>query len=362
MSRKFVPALLALAVALAVAAPVSAQQGRKLTTAEIAMLSGPDRQRILEEGARAEKELMFYTSLIVDQIVRPLAAGFEKKYPFVKVAYLRNNSSQLLQKILAEGKAGSTQADVVAASVGASLKRTNMLQPFRSPELAAYPKEYLDPDNLLAPTRFAYQGIGFNTRLVKPEEAPQTYEDLLDPKWRGRMIWSTSTDTGGPFFISHVRKIMGEQKAMEYLKKLSQQKIATSGSSIRAILDQVIAGEHAIGVSMALHHIAISKAKGAPVDGTIPAPVMARGGEIVLLKDAPHPHAAMLFIDYALSKEGQELFRDAQYYPARGGVEALPSMKPFTPRLLGKAESIVADEELDALRSRSVEIFRQLFR
>lgn len=358
------PALASIVVLFGIAAnaALGPAQAASRTIAEIATLSGPDRQQILEDGARQEKELMFYTSLIVDQVVRPLAAGFEKKYPFVKVNFLRNNSTQILQRILAEGKARSVQADVVAASVGASLKKTGYIQAFNSPELAAFPKNYLDPDNLLAPTRFAYQGIGYNTRMVKAEEAPQTYEDLLDPKWRGKMVWSTSTDTGAPFFISHVRRIMGEDKALDYLKKLSTQKIAVSGSSIRAILDQVIAGEYAIGISMALHHIAISKEKGAPVGGGIPEPVMARGGEIVLLKGAPHPHAGMLFLDYILSKEGQAIFAEAQYYPARTDVPAIASMKPYTPRLLGKSESIIADEDLDELRPRSVEIFQQLFR
>ncbi len=332
------------------------------SVADIANLSGPDRQKNLEEGAKQEKEVMFYTSLIVDQVVRPLADGFEKKYPFLKVVYLRNNSTQILQRILAGGKARSVQADVVAASVGASLKKTGFIQAFNSPELAAYPREYLDPDNLLAPTRFAYQGIGFNTRLVKEDEAPQTYEDLLDPKWRGKMVWSTSTDTGAPFLISHIRKFMGEEKAREYLQKLATQKIAVSGSSIRAILDQVIAGEYTIGISMALHHVAISKEKGAPVGGTILGAVPARGGGVVLLKGSPHPHAAMLFLDYVLSKEGQAIFAEAQYYPARPDVPAIKSMQPYTPRLLNKAESILSDEELDELRPKSVEIFKELFR
>ena len=361
--RLFRPAIVAMSILAAVAAPgLSAAWGASRSVAEIANLSGPDRQQILEAGARQEKEVMFYTSLIVDQVVRPLADGFEKKYPFLKVVYLRNNSTQLVQRILAEGKARAVQADVVAASVGSIMKKTGYIQAFQSPELVQYPKEYLDPDGFLAPTRFAYQGIGYNTKAVKAEEAPQTYEDLLDPKWRGRMIWSQSTDTGAPFFISHIRKIMGEDKALDYLKKLAGQKIAVSGSSIRAILDQVIAGEHDIGISMALHHIAISKEKGAPVGGSIPAPVMARGGEIVLLKGAPHPHAAMLFLDYVLSKEGQAAFAEAQYYPARPDVPAIASMQPYTPRLLNKAENIIADEELEELRPRSVELFQQLFR
>jgi ABC-type Fe3+ transport system substrate-binding protein len=124
----------------------------------------------------------------------------------------------------------------------------------------------------------------------------------------------------------------------------------------------VIAGEYPIGVSMALHHIAISKDKGAPVDAGIPAPVMARGGEIVLLKGAPHPYTAMLFLDYVLSKEGQAIFAEAQYFPARPDVPTIASMKPYTPRGLGKAVSVVSDEELDNLRPRSVELFKQLFR
>ena len=361
--RLFRPAIIVMSIVAAVAAPgLSAAWAASRSVSDVANLSGPDRQQILEQGARQEKEVMFYTSLIVDQVVRPLAEGFEKKYPFIKATYLRNNSTQILQRILAEGKARANQADVVAASVGASLKKTGFIQAFQSPELVAYPKEYLDPENLLAPTRFAYQGIGYNTKAVKPEEAPQTYEDLLDPKWRGRMIWSQSTDTGAPFFISHIRKIMGEEKGLDYLKKLATQKIAVSGSSIRAILDQVIAGEHDIGISMALHHIAISKEKGAPVGGSIPAPVMARGGEVVLLKGAPHPHAAMLFLDYVLSQEGQAIFAEAQYYPARPDVPAIVSMQPYTPRLLGKSESIIADEDLDELRPRSVEIFQDIFR
>ena len=117
--RLFRPAIIAMSIIAAVVAPgLTAAWAATRSVAEIANLSGPDRQQILEAGARQEKEVMFYTSLIVDQVVRPLADGFEKKYPFLKVVYLRNNSTQLVQRILAEGKARAVQADVVAASVG----------------------------------------------------------------------------------------------------------------------------------------------------------------------------------------------------------------------------------------------------
>jgi ABC-type Fe3+ transport system substrate-binding protein len=331
------------------------------TVADIAQLASPDRQRILEDGAKAEGEVLLYTSLVVQQAVEPIKAGFERKYPFLKLAFVRANSAQLVQRVMAENRARANKSDVVIAGAGPALAQTGFAQPFASPALAAYPKDHIGPNNVYAPTRFSYQGIGFNTRLVKPNEAPQTYQDLLDPKWRGKMVWSNSQDTGAPFFITEVRQFMGEDKALDYLKRLGRQKIAVQSASIRSVLDQVIAGEYAIGISMALHHIAISQSKGAPVGGTAPDPVMARAEYIALIKAAPHPYAAMLLVDFVLSEEGQRILANAQYFPAHPGVPPLPAMRAYIPRNMGKAESIVDDDVLDRERARSTELFRQLF-
>jgi iron(III) transport system substrate-binding protein len=176
------------------------------------------------------------------------------------------------------------------------------------------------------------------------------------------MVWSNSPDTGAPFFITQVRQFMGEDKALAYLEKLSRQDMAVQSASLRAVLDQVIAGEYAIGVSMALHHVAISQAKGAPVGGTMPEPVMARAEDMLLMKAAPHPHAAMLLIDYVLSEEGQRMFAQAQYFPAHPGVPPLPEMRPFVPAHAGKRESIVDDETEERERPRSMEIYQRLFK
>jgi ABC-type Fe3+ transport system substrate-binding protein len=349
-------------VALFVAAlALSAQPTDARSVAEVAQLATPDRTQALEEGARAEGRVLLYTSLVVQQAAEPLKAAFEKRYPFVKLDFLRASSSQLLQRILAENRSGGNRSDVVIAGAGPAIAKTGYAQPFRSPMLAPYPPEHIGPDAVYAAIRFSYQGIGYSTRLVPEGQAPQTYEDLTDPRWRGKMVWSTSPDTGAPFFITQVRQFMGEDKALAYLEKLGKQDIAVQSASLRAVLDQVIAGEYAIGISMALHHVAISHAKGAPVGGTMPEPVMARAEDILLLKSAPHPHAAMLLIDYVLSEEGQRMFAAAQYFPAHPGVPPLPEMRAFVPSHAGKRESIVDDETQERERARSTELFRKLF-
>jgi ABC-type Fe3+ transport system substrate-binding protein len=348
--------------AIAVAAALWAPQVSARTVAEVAQLAGPERTQALEDGARAEGKVVLYTSLVVQQAAEPLKAAFETRYPFVTLEFLRANSAQLLQRILAENRAGGNRSDVVIAGAGPAIANTGFAQPFRSPMLAPYPPDHIGPGNVYAAVRFSYQAIGYSTRLVRDDEAPQTYEDLLDPKWRGKMVLSTSPDTGAPFFITQVRQFMGEEKGLAYLTALSRQNIALQSASLRAVLDQVIAGEYAIGISMAMHHVAISKAKGAPVGGTMPDPVMARAEDILLLKAAPHPHAAMLLIDFVLSEEGQKMFAEAQYFPAHPGVPPLPEMRAFVPATAGKHESIVDDETMERERARSNDLFQKLFK
>jgi ABC-type Fe3+ transport system substrate-binding protein len=362
MVRRRRAAALAVAVAVIAASVVGVgHRAAARTAAEIAQLDSPDRQRLLEEGARAEGQVLLYTSLVVQQAAEPLKAAFERRYPHVKLSYFRASSAQLLQRILAENRAGANKSDVVIAGAGPAISKTGFAQPFRSPELAPYPPDHIGPDTLYAAIRFSYQGIAYNTRLVHADEAPQTYEDLTDPKWRGKMVWSTSPETGAPFFITEVRQFMGEDKALTYIKALARQDIAVQSASIRAVLDRVIAGEYAIGISMALHHIAISESKGAPIGGTIPDPVMARAEDVLMLKAAPHPYAAMLLIDFVLSEAGQKVFADAQYFPAHPGVPPLPEMRRYVPRNAGKRELILDDDTLDRERPRSTELFRQYF-
>ena len=149
-------------------------------------------------------------------------------------------------------------------------------------------------------------------------------QDLLDPKWRGKMAWNgfpTSSGMGG--FVGTVLAEMGEEKGTAYLRELAKQNVAPLRGSAREVLDQVIAGEYPIALQIFNHHAVISAKKGAPVDWIKMEPVTGTLSVISIHKNAPHPNAAKLLVDFIISKEGQEVFRDADYITAHPDVPAL---------------------------------------
>jgi ABC-type thiamine transport system substrate-binding protein len=175
-----------------------ASSARAASVEEIALYNKPDRQKILVDGARKEGKVTWYTTLIVDQLVRPVKEAFEKKYPFLQVEYFRGNSDRLVQKMIAEYQAKRYEADLTDGTVTAPLvKRVGYLQRFYSPYLAEYPPELKDPQGYWGVSNVYYFSLGYNTRMVKPNEVPKTYEDLLNPRWKGQMMWSTSRGSGG---------------------------------------------------------------------------------------------------------------------------------------------------------------------
>ncbi len=155
---------------------------------------------------------------------------------------------------------------------------------------------------------------------------------------------------------------MGEKKAAAYLKKLAKQNIVTIPGSIRSVLDRVIAGEHEVMISAALHHVAISAGKGAPIASTAFEPMIGRMGYVMIMKTAPHPHAAMLFIDYLVSEEGQNILRQAKYLPAHPKVDPLPMMQNIVPRFNGLKQNLMGPDKLGKERKKSRKIYKKLFK
>jgi iron(III) transport system substrate-binding protein len=300
------------------------------TVADVALLKSADREKILIEGAKKEGTLTFYTGLIVDQVVRPVKAAFEKEYPFLQVEFFRGNSDRLAQKMLSEYQAKRYEVDVVSGSSAATiLLRAGVMQRFYSPPIAEYPAELKDANGFWGSTNVYFMTLGYNTKMVKARELPKTYEDLLDPRWKGQMMWSTSRGSGAPQFIGNILLTKGEEAGKAYLQKLKQQNVAKSTASARQILDLVIAGEYPMAIQIFNHHAYISKKAGAPVDWQPLEPVTATINSIGLAKNAPHPHASMLFLDFVLSKKGQKVFQAANYLPAHPDIPALqPDLKP----------------------------------
>jgi iron(III) transport system substrate-binding protein len=347
----------------AIALVLGATSAHALTNEEIFSYDKPDRQQMLIEGAKKEGEVVLYSALIVNQMLRPLTAGFMKKYPFVKMSYWRADSEQLVPKLSAEARANSAVADVFEGSGGGEIAvEAGLTLPFNSPELAAYPKMYLDPKRHLAPTRLSYFSLAYNTKLVPAEKVPKTYEALLDPQWKGKMAWPYA-NTGRYLFLINLRTAWGEDKAMAYFKKLSEQKIINFASgSARTLVDRVIAGEYPIAINIYAHHPLISAAKGAPVNSQLLDPVPSAAGTVAAVKASRHPHAAMLLVDFMLSKEGQEIMSKAHYFPARPDVEAAPQLAGIVPRKAGYKENFVNPQQLKDKIESTDKILQELFR
>ena len=297
---------------------------------EIALMKSPNREKILIEGAKKEGKVMFYTGLIVDQVVRPVKDAFEKEYPFIQVDFFRANAERLAQRMLAEYQSKRYEVDLVSGSSAATiLQRAGMMQRFYSPPIAEYPPELKDPKGFWGSTNVYFMTLGYNTRLVKPNELPKSYEDLLNPRWRGQTMWSTSRGSGAPQFIGNILISKGQEAGKSYLQKLKQQNIAKSTASARQILDLVIAGEYPMAIQIFNHHAYISKTAGAPVEWHPLEPVTATNNAVGIAKHAPHPHASMLFLDFMLSRKGQRVFQAANYLPAHPEVAALQAdLKP----------------------------------
>lgn len=352
----------ALTLSILIATTVFAKsQAGAATVEEIALLKGPERQKVLEQGARKEGRLLWYGTLIVDQLMRPVKAAFEKEYPFIQVEFFRGNSERVAQKVIEEYQARRHDVDIVDGTTSPTMvKKAGFMQRFFSPHLAEYPPELKDPQGFWGVTNLYFMTLGYNTRMVKPNEVPKSWEDLLNPKWRGQIIWSTSRGSGAPVFIGNILAAMGQKAGMAYLEKLAKQNVAKSTASARALLDLVIAGEYPLVINIFNHHAAISRKAGAPSEWQPMEPVAAPVNTVGLAKNSPHPHAAMLFIDFVLSRKGQKVFQDVSYLPAHPEMAAKePELKPGGGRFK-KASYLNPELQFDK-GDEWVDLFQKLF-
>lgn len=287
----------------------------------------------LVAAARKEGEVVWYSSLVVNQASRPIVAAFEKEYPGIKVRLTSGTANDLLLKLLAEGRAGAPRADVSHAGSGLStLLKAGLIAPFTPVEAKRYPAQYKDPNGYWTGQVVSFLVPAINTDQVKPADEPHSWNDLLNPKWRGKIAWAQQMTQGGPpGLIGATLATMGPDAGMAYLRKLSQQKIVNVPANQRVVLDQVIAGEYPIALSTFSHHSEVSAKKGAPVKWLKFEYTVGTVDPIFLMKSAPHPNAAKLFIEFVLSTKGQTIFRNADYIPADPAVPAaIPALKPET--------------------------------
>ncbi|HLH99087.1 MAG TPA: extracellular solute-binding protein [Xanthobacteraceae bacterium] len=306
--------------------------------------------------AKQEGEVVYYTDLIVDQIVRPLASAFEAKYG-IKVSYARADSQVNILKMLNEQKAGQVKSDIFGLNTGLEvLIAAGAAKQFTTANGEELPQRYRDPNHYWVSSHLFVITPAINTALVPAAQRPHSYEDLLAPFWKDKMVWKPNDLTGAPGFIGNILTSMGEARGMDYLRKLSRQNIKSVSASARAVLDQVIAREYAMSLQILNHHAAISADKGAPVDWVKLDPVTVAPGLVGMTKGAPHPSAGLLFIEFMTSPEGQKIFQAADYLPAR------PDVPPRFPDLIPETGGFTGNVITPAITAKGYEHWNQVYR
>lgn len=349
---------------IGVAALLTVQSAAALAQEDILTYKGPDREQKLIEGAKKEGQVVFYSAMIVNQALRPIVDAFEEKYPFVKVSYWRADDEDMFAKLSAEERAKNLVGDLIeGANICQLAASAGWMTPYYSPSLDKYPAAERDPNNLWAPTQLSYFGAAYNTNLVPADKMPKTYEALLDPQWKGKMAWRIGTVSGTPLFITNLRLAWGEDKAMDYFKKLAQQKVINFGSgSARTLVDRVLAGEYPIALNIFAHHPLISRAKGAPVNSQLMDPVPTMADTMGILKGVHHPYSALLLADFILSEEGQQTLVKADYFSPRPDVPPLPELAPVVPANAGVQANFISPDKLQQYNESSEKIYEELFR
>jgi ABC-type Fe3+ transport system substrate-binding protein len=275
-------------------------------------------QRRLIEGAKKEGKMVFYTS-VETEFARALTTAFETKYPFVKTDIFRSTHARILSRMNVERRTAATNADVV--SVGEfetyHMQKLGFIAPYKSPFAAAYPEGFKDPNGYWTDLYDNLIVTAYNTARVKREELPKRYEDLLHPRWKGRMVLDENEDR----WFANMLYLMGEKRGMELMEALSKQDIAIRAG--RSLATQLLgAGEYDLQIVAYWYRPHLLKKQGAPVDWVGIEPGIVALHPISVVERGPNPNAAKLFIDFVLSEEGQKIFVQ------RGRESALPQMKP----------------------------------
>jgi iron(III) transport system substrate-binding protein len=306
----------AAAAGLFLAGPGALAQSSRV--AEVATYQGADRQQRLMEGAKREKELTFYSSIPPEDI-SALVAAFDKKYG-VKVKVWRADSEGFLQRILGEARARRFEVDVMAGSSSAlePLYRENLLAEVKSPYLADIIPQAIAPHRQWVAVYLSLFVQAYNTNLVDKDSLPKSYADLLRPEWRDKLgIEAEDFD-----WFAEIVKQLGEERGLRLFRGI----MAANGISVRkghSLLNNLVAaGEVPLALTDYGFLAEQSKRKGAPLDWFVIAPAIARATAQGLARNAPHPHAAVLFYDFLLS-DAQPILASRAFVTVARNIEPL---------------------------------------
>ncbi|MGE5305837.1 MAG: ABC transporter substrate-binding protein [Alphaproteobacteria bacterium] len=275
----------------------------------------------LVAAAKQEGAMTYYTTMTLSQS-KKVVDRFEKMYPFIKTDLFRTGGDPLLNKILNEHRGGRDAWDVTTGrgEMVLPLLDAKLITPYRSPEAKNIDQDLVDPESYWAAYYVNPYVLGYNTKLVKKSDVPKTYEQLLDPRWKGGKI---SLDDEAYGLMTGLTRAWGKEKALAFFKKLAaQQPVVQRGNTNRVQL--TMAGEYYLIIAYA-PTIQRETSLGHPINWVPLEPVAVQVNPAMLAAHAPHPNAGKLFIDFLLSKEGQKMLVGFRRIPVRDDVEPEPA-------------------------------------
>ena len=288
-------------------------------------------QSVDVEAAKKEGKVIVYAA-VPPQTMKVINEPFEKKYG-IKVEYWRASTTGILERALNEWRIGTAPFDVIEGNKGPQyiLKAEGVFAKYQPPSANKYPKQFLEPDQMITPWRFNPISILYNTTMVKKDEAPKNIQDLLLAKWKGKItIPDPSRHTTTAQFLSNLDKYNGV-KWRDFAKSLAQQQ-PFFVESFAPIVNAVIKGEAPLGLTYLKY---VGQYKG-PIDYARLNKYLADVNYLGVNRKAPHGNAARLYIEYICSLEGQKAMAETaefvlypQVAPSFAGAELVPQRTVF---------------------------------
>ena len=293
--------------------------------AALAALTGAERQKRLAEGAKKEGVVSIYTSMPLDDMAA-LTSAFEAKYG-VKAKVWRSGSEKILQRGLLEAKANRFEVDVFETNSPETevLSREKVLIAGNSPFLNELIPQAIPSHKEWIATRLNIFTCAYNTKLVKKEELPKTYQDLLDPKWKGKL----SVEADDSDWLAETVMKMGEEKGLALFREIARKNAVSVRKGHTLLSNLVASGEVPLALTVYNYKIEQMKNSGAPIDWFALDPTIARPNANGVARNAPHPHAALLFQDFELT-EGQVILGKRDFIPTSTKVPSTLNKMPLT--------------------------------
>lgn len=284
----------------------------------------------LHEKAKKEGKITLYAPLSA-QAMTVIPAGFMKRFPGVTVDHIDGTSDKLIARVLAELKGGKVIADVLSGALSylPQILELKLATPLVIPEAVPYPAQV--KGDLWVATDMQFYIAGWNTNLVKKGEEPKSYEELANAKWKDNLMGEPRDYQMLIGFAK--RKFNSDEKAIELFKKIAANQVEFHRGHSQ-LAEFLVAGQRAVCFTCYSHHFPHRMKKGAPIQSLLTEGVGEIGGSVTMLKGAPHPNAALLWVRWAVSEEGQKVYAQAGETPAHPKVEPLEKIRPATAHML----------------------------